>query len=193
MSKTPYIVWGRGSDVYGKWHFKNIISSLVFHNAFCVLALTQDMKKEILKHHDIKVKIVPNGIAIEENIGLSKEIIRRQLLLSMQDNVIIYVGRLHAVKGLQYLIQAMKIIVNNSGPNNKLVFIGDGQERRVLENMVAKLGLEQCVSFVGQVDNKQVPVYMVAADIFVLPSLSEGFQMFCWKQWLVACLLLLQE
>ena len=56
----------------------------------------------------------------------------------------------------------------------RLIVVGDGKERQDLENLTKALSLGDSVTFVGRVPNEKVPEYMAAADIFVLPSLSEG-------------------
>jgi len=53
--------------------------------------------------------------------------------------------------------------------------VGDGSERSELERLANNLGLSQNITFVGRVSEDGVPPYMAAADVFVLPSLSEGF------------------
>jgi glycosyltransferase involved in cell wall biosynthesis len=67
----------------------------------------------------------------------------------------------------------MDMIVRKE-PNVTLLLVGDGEERENLRALVQKLNLSECVSFVGRVSNEKVPEYMAAADVFVLPSLSEG-------------------
>ena len=53
--------------------------------------------------------------------------------------------------------------------------VGDGEERGLLVQMARDLGLEDKVTFVGKVTNEDVGTYIAAADIFVLPSISESF------------------
>ena len=167
--KKPYIVWGRGSEVYLPWMFKKQISKLVLKNADAVIALTEDMKKEIKKSYDIDISVIPNGINLKNFENISKEKIR-----SKDGKIILFVGTLRPVKGVRYLIEAMKII-RQRNPNTRLMLVGDGEDREKLEGLVGEFDLKKCVSFVGRVQNEKVPVYMAASDVFVLPSLSEGF------------------
>ena len=53
--------------------------------------------------------------------------------------------------------------------------IGDGKERKTLEVIVKTLDLEHVVNFMGVIPNNEIPKYLVQGDVFVLPSLSEGF------------------
>ena len=94
--------------------------------------------------------------------------------MGKDEKIIIFVGALRPVKGVRYLIEAMKVIIDENR-TTKLFIIGDGVERESLERLVEKLGLGDHVNFIGKVPNERVPEYMIASDVFVLPSLSEGF------------------
>ena len=172
--EKPYIVWGRGSDIYLPDKFTKSISKLVLKNADAVIALTGDMKKKMQKFCDKDISVIPNGIDLERFSNLSKEDIRKKLKIKEDEKVIIFVGTLRPVKGVKYLIKAMKII-SPKNANTRLMLVGDGDERGNLEKLVKGLSLEEYVKFVGKVPNEKVPEYMAASDVFVLPSLSEGF------------------
>lgn len=172
---TPYIVWGRGTDVYLSWLFKKPISKLVLRNPDRVIALTEDMKKEIQKNYGRPVDVIPNGIDLESYEALpAKSAIRDKLGLDNDERIIVFVGTLRPVKGVKYLIEALDII-KRKDTTAKLMLVGDGEERHSLEGRVEELNLGSSVTFVGKVPNEKVTQYMAAADILVLPSLSEGF------------------
>ena len=172
--KKPYVVYGRGSEIYLPWMFKDPISKLTLKNADAVIALTEDMKKEIKKKHSREVFVIPNGIDLERFKDLSRATIRKRLKIEDEVKIIIFVGSLRPVKGVRYLIEAMRVIRDKDN-NIKLLLVGDGEEREYLEKLVEDLDLEKCVRFIGRVQNEEVPGYMAATDVFVLPSLSEGF------------------
>ena len=82
-------------------------------------------------------------------------------------------GRLVRQKDYASLIHAMTLIKNLSGDRTfVLLLAGDGPDREILEGLVRKLGLEQQVHFLGFV--KEIPQFLTALDIYVLPSLWEG-------------------
>jgi len=174
LLKKPYIVWGRGSEIYISWRFNKQILKLVLKNADIVIALTEHMKREIKKICNREVFVIPNGIDLEKFSNLSKKNIRKRLKIKEDAKIITFVGTLCLVKGVRYLIKAMKII-KQLYPNTRLVLVGDGKEKKKLEKVVVELVLEGCVRFIGKVPNGEIPEYMVVSDVFVLPSLSEGF------------------
>lgn len=170
-----YIVYCHGSDVYLPWKFKKIISRLVLQNADAVVVLTQDMKKEIESFgFNLKnIFIISNGINIEEFKNFSKTDARRELKIQDTENITLFVGSLKVVKGVEYLIEAMNI-VKERNQNVQLLIAGDGEQKERLKKLSEKLDVEDSIKFLGRVESSKIPEYMVASDVFVLPSLSEG-------------------
>jgi len=167
--KIPYIVWGRGSDVYLPGRFMRITSKPILYDADAVLALTEDMRQKMKGIVDREIFVVPNGINLEQFTGGSSPIAKENGVKN-----ILFVGRLHPVKGVQYLIRAMVNVLEEI-PDARLILVGDGEERGNLEALSVQLGVQKSVQFVGVVPHEKVHTYMQHADAFVLPSLSEGF------------------
>lgn len=167
--KIPYAVWGQGTDVYLPNLVTKLSSRIILKNANAVIALTNDMKRAMQAIYDRDILVVPNGIDLRGYT--EKSLIQKA---EESETIILFVGRLHPVKGVQYLIQAMQI-VHKELPDVKLVLVGHGEEKDYLEILTDRLGLRECVDFVGGVPHEKIPDYMYHADIFILPSLSEGF------------------
>lgn len=89
---------------------------------------------------------------------------------------LLYVGRLHKIKGLEYLIQAVDL-VKEYPLNIELRIIGDGPEKKHLKELVCKKELSDFITFIGEIAHDELPKYYQHADIFVLPSLSESFSL----------------
>jgi len=174
LLKKPYVVYGRGSEVYLPWQFKEPISRLVLKDTDAAIALTEDMRIVMQGICSRDVYVIPNGVDWHRFEGVAGDRLRSKLQIEEDEKVIIFVGTLRPVKGVKYLIQAMNII-RQEDAKVRLLLVGDGEEKQSLERLVKELGLEEAVKFVGEVPNEKVPQYMVASDILVLPSLSEGF------------------
>jgi glycosyltransferase involved in cell wall biosynthesis len=167
--KIPYIIWGRGNDVYYPSNFERITMKPILKNALAILALTEDMREKLQCIYDTQIYVIPNGIDLEGYKGIPIDPEKKQIIKK-----ILFVGRLNPVKGVQYLIQAMKI-VHDKMPDTRLILVGEGIERERLEVLSIQLGIQQYVQFIGEVPHEKVQTIMQRADIFVLPSLSEGF------------------
>jgi glycosyltransferase involved in cell wall biosynthesis/Ser/Thr protein kinase RdoA (MazF antagonist) len=85
---------------------------------------------------------------------------------------LVYVGRLHPQKGLDVLLEAIRLLAIEQRRELHLRLIGDGPARHQLESLASQLGIDDYVTFCGQSD--QVNQELAAADGFVLPSRAEG-------------------
>ncbi|MFN4299844.1 MAG: glycosyltransferase family 4 protein [Thermaurantimonas sp.] len=86
---------------------------------------------------------------------------------------ILTVGRLHWKKGLDTLIQAIRIL-NEKNLNLHLDIVGEGPEREKLVFLAHQLGLSEIVFFHGALNQFHVRDFLAQAQVFVHPSLSEG-------------------
>jgi len=90
---------------------------------------------------------------------------------------ILYVGGFRPVKGLEHLIKSISLLIKTS-LNIKVLLIGfpeDNRYFRRIRDLIIKLNLENCVKVVRPIENEFLPYFYAAADLFVLPSLKEGF------------------
>lgn len=83
-----------------------------------------------------------------------------------------YVGTFSGVhRGLDTAVRAMPPLLKRV-PNARLRLVGDGPMRDTLESLVAELGIESAVEFVGWVDAETMPAHMAAADVGLVPHRS---------------------
>jgi len=172
LTKIPYIVTVQRIE-----KSKGFLRRLVYNNAKVCIAASLAIKRYFEEIGLKNIKVIPNGIDLKRFQNLDRAENRKKLGLK-NEFVIIAVARLEKVKGLKYLVQAMKTLSTKYKTLNtkyQLLIIGDGSERENLENLTNKLELNDKVRFLGQIRNEKVPEYLSAADCFVLPSLSEGF------------------
>lgn len=94
--------------------------------------------------------------------------------LGIQGPLLLNVKRLHPLAGQRYVIEAMPAVLTKF-PDAKLVIAGEGESRGELERLIRDLGVSDAVTLLGLVDNRELPRYYHAADLFVLPSRLEAF------------------
>ena len=97
---------------------------------------------------------------------------RKRIGVPGQNTVILWVGRLDRVKGLDVMLSSWALLPKHTRAGAKLILVGEGPERDMLMAMVSELALSKSVSFVSF--QRDVRDYYWAADIFVLPSRTEG-------------------
>ena len=84
---------------------------------------------------------------------------------------LLFVGRLHAEKGVFDLLEAFRI-VREQVPSVRLVLVGDGPERATIEREISRNGWTDSVALTGTVKNRELPAYFRSADLFVAPSIT---------------------
>lgn len=137
------------------------------------IALTAEMEEELLEEGFPRSKVfrMDNGINADEFLPPeNKELAKAALNLSNR-TVIVYVGRLVPMKSLPVLLAAFERALKVD-QSLHLLLLGQGAERKSLEALSENLDIRSQVTFVGDVND--VKPYLQAADIFALPSLSEG-------------------
>jgi glycosyltransferase involved in cell wall biosynthesis len=124
--------------------------------------------------HPDHVITIHNGIDLEQaHTAPDVRAARRTLGLPDAALVLACVGRLVALKGQRYLLEAMAA-VHAAFPNAVLLLVGGGPQREELGRLAGMHGVAGAVRFLGT-GTALVERTMAAADIFVAPSLSEGF------------------
>ena len=98
-----------------------------------------------------------------------KEALRRKLAVRAGQNVVLYLGRLEAVKGLPHLLEAFAAARLE---DSVLVIAGAGGERPALEQLAARLRIGERVRFAGYVPIQETVGYYALATVVVLPSVT---------------------
>ena len=122
-----------------------------------------------------EIKIIPNGVDIEKfsmNIDLEeKNKIRESIGLKDDDFVLVTASRLVEKNGVGDVIKSLE----NLKENIKFLIMGEGPLEKKLKQEVKNLNLEKRVIFKGYVSHDEMPKMLKSCDIFIRPSLSEGF------------------
>lgn len=134
------------------------------------VALSEEIQKTVVEEYHLKRENVP---VIYNGINLSN--CKKKTDYSIEKYTkILHIGRFSEQKNHEGLISAF-LIHYKKYPNSKLLLIGDGEKRTLIEEKVNELGLNSVIEFLGLQDN--VYGYLNTADIFILPSLYEGIPM----------------
>jgi glycosyltransferase involved in cell wall biosynthesis len=118
-----------------------------------------------------RMTLIPYGV--DTNLFKSIPNARIELNIPIERKILLYVGRISPEKGLKFLIYAMQILCKKT-EDIELHLIGSGDEQVNLQNLAHHLGIEHKVVFHGQIQKSKLSIYYSAADVTILPSLSEG-------------------
>jgi 1,2-diacylglycerol 3-alpha-glucosyltransferase len=130
--------------------------------------------KSVLRELDVDsgIKVIPNGVDLAPFRGDLEPIGRKQLGIPEDHVVLIYTGRLSPEKNLTLLLRAFAG-AQAAYPESTLVIVGTGSEIDNLRHLTDRSGLGERVVFTGLVPYEEVPRYLVMADAFVTPSVTE--------------------
>lgn len=170
--KKPYIVTGHGGDVTSL--NKGILKKLKIRclkNAKHVTVVSEYLKSKV---QEMVPEINPSVISMGVDVTKFGKQYRVENYFNQGDKkVVLFVGRLVEIKGVTYLIDAMKNI------DALLVIVGDGPLRKQLEEQASEI--EDKVVFLGAKTHEELKTIYASADIFVAPSITaqdgarEGF------------------
>jgi glycosyltransferase involved in cell wall biosynthesis len=152
---------------------RSVIRAL--HNTDAVITVGRQLADavEALGVPPSKVHVVYQGVDDALFAPGSASGARRRLGVPETGKVLVYVGHLLPVKGVDVLLEAMSCLAASRG-DVRLYLVGDGPRREALKALAARLGLERVVRFVGEVEHADLPDWYRAADLTVLASRSEG-------------------
>ncbi len=138
-----------------------------------------------------KIKTIPSGIDLKKFHSLNKTSSRQKLQIDYKidssKKIIVCAAHLSPLKGQKYLIEALR----NLPRNFVCFFVGDGEDRKMLENMSENFQLRNRVFFTG-FENSTIS-YLSAADICVLPTLWEGLGTILLEGALAGCALIASD
>jgi glycosyltransferase involved in cell wall biosynthesis len=166
-------------DVYFRW-----IERPTLTHAAAIHALNQREKAVITDLNvPTRIHIIPNGVALPPDVqGEVDDPIPENAV------TVVYLGRINPKKGLDRLIHAVKT-ARSQHPNLHLVLAGPDAlgYRATLQRQIQSLNLENAVTFTGLLTGDRKWSLLKSADVFVYPSLSEGFSIAILEAMAMAC------
>jgi phosphatidylinositol alpha-1,6-mannosyltransferase len=169
--------------VYGSRELA-VLVGLVLRGADCVIA-NSDNTRAILTRRwrlpESRVRLLHPGVDVGWFVPAERDHAARGALGWGERPVVLTVGRLQRRKGHDVMLRAV-LAIRRRHPDVLYAIVGDGEERRRLERMVAELELERSVRFLGEVDESTLLTCYQQCDLFVLPNREiagdiEGFGM----------------
>lgn len=179
-NKIPLIITSHGTVQYKNWReyinliYNRTLGKWTLLQADDVIALSPSQANYLQKFGMKNIDIIPNGTnSISSHLNFNSNEFRTEFGLK-DETIILYVGGIIPRKGINYLIDAMTEVKSNS----VLFIVGDvlgghPSYKETLLNLVKEKKIKNII-FTGSVNDDRLKEAYIAADIFVLPSLSEG-------------------
>jgi len=173
----PFVVTAHGFDIYSlpfkdkEWRKK---IEYVLNTANCIITVSNKNFEYIKKLDvDTKVKVIPNGFRHNLFCPRNPKECIKALNLPNGKRIILTVGNLVPIKGHKYLIEAVNEIIQQR-KDLLCVIVGTGTIRKAIEQQIKIYKLEEYFLLTGAKPHDEIPLWMNACDLFVLPSLNEG-------------------
>jgi glycosyltransferase involved in cell wall biosynthesis len=147
----------------------NFLADIIVVNS---LATKATMMKSAPWLIDKKIQVVYHGIDTDKYKKENTTSLRNSLGLVDEDIIIGFVGRLNVQKGIKYMLDAFRL-VSDKYKNVHLLIAGTGNLENTIKDFASKFGLENKIHLLGF--RHDIPNLMRTFDVFMLPSLWEGF------------------
>lgn len=183
---VPYLAYPEGNfDPWalrrGRWKkalFWRLFDRRFFEGAAAIVALTQSEAESIRRMGlTNRVEVIPNGVDVDAFAdGFSRVELEERLPCIEGRRLILFLGRIHPIKGLPNLIAAFRQI-HSQFPDALLVLAGPDERghQKELQQIIEHDNLAEAVVFSGPVSGKTKIGLLRNSELFVLPSYSEGF------------------
>jgi len=172
VGSAPLVITNHGlnSQTAPEW-FQNLYTAtgakLTFGAADKIICYTETGKQEL-----IDLGLNPQNIAVIHN-GINTDLFVPGKKDSQNNMQLLWIGRFNRGKGVDYLIDAFKLL-NSKNPNLKLLLVGRGPDRERIEAKIQDLKLDKCITLKDVVPNSEIVKLYQSSSVFVLPSLEEG-------------------
>ncbi len=140
-------------------------------NADVVITITEALKTEIIQRgvEERKIHVIPNGVDTNRFIPLKRDETLADEL-NIKDKIVIgYIGSIVQYEGLEYLVEAVKILVNKNIRNLVVLIVGDGAVLEEIQELVKSYNLSEYFNFTGRVPHEEVEKYYSIVDIAPFP------------------------
>lgn len=181
--KIPYVINPRGDTELARINYNKfkkvkkkiawkLYAKRIVDNAACIIA-TSKQEHDSIRYLGSKVPIaiIPNGIdltAFPDNIKHSHG----------SKKTLLFLSRVNPIKGIEYLIDAWKLLPDNLRKDWELHIAGNSDPKEyvaTLDEKVKQLNLQDSIKFIGPINGEEKMRKYQDANLFVLPTLNENF------------------
>jgi glycosyltransferase involved in cell wall biosynthesis len=175
---TPAVLEALGCDVnlFFRYRIKRAFIRAACRAAARVIAVNRDLKVK-LERIGIPgelVTVIANGVDVREFRVMDMQRCRALLGLPAERRIVLFIGNMEEVKGVEYLVEAWRTLAIDHGKRLLLVMVGGGDQQEKIARRVKRYGLEEYVHLVGPKPYNEIPFWMNAGEVLCLPSIREG-------------------
>ncbi len=154
---------------------------MIIQRADRIVAAGSDERELLIRLYNAQpesIAVVPCGVNLDLFQPMAQDDARRELGLPLDDRILLFVGRVEPLKGIDILLGAATEL-EDERECRVLVIGGDSSaqegEMAHLRHLASRLGISDRVTFLGAVAHERLPYFYSAADVCVVPSFYESF------------------
>jgi len=168
---VPHVITMHGGRYYADRLRRRLVMRAAVTASGALVAVSEGLRTHLA--HDLwlgakRITTIPNGVRFRP---AAESTLRGELRLAPDDRLVVAVGNLYPVKGHRYLLDALARLAGDH-PNLHVAIAGRGELATTLQEQAAALGIGARCHLLGL--RPDVANVLAAADLFALPSLSEG-------------------
>lgn len=171
--EIPMVTTLHGTDItlVGNHPFYKPAVTFSINHSDVVTSVSQSLKEDTLRLFDVKkeIQVIPNFIDTTKPTEFTD--CQRGIMADEDEKIITHVSNFRKVKRIDDVVQIFYRIQKKI--KAKLMMVGQGPEREAAEELVASLGIQEKVIFLGQ--SNEVDKILCFSDLFLLPSEKESF------------------
>lgn len=179
LTRKPVVATFHGAvDIGQNERFKGLKFGAINKGAGCIVAVSNNLRSDIISRtplHGAHATVIYNGIDTQDFQRQKSSALRRRFGWADNDIIVGSLGNIRSAKGYDSLLQAASMLHHHMPPV-RFVIAGQGKPGGLYEKLLRmreELGLQECVQFVGFVDDPAD--FLSNLDLFLLSSTSEGF------------------
>jgi len=164
---------------YHHWErhtIRNLIERWTLHRYDLITTDSEYSCRDLIERYGLRNRVAVNypGVPVRFTAGPADHDLRACF---GRKQVLLFVGVLTARKNLSFLLRVFGKLRAQGRDDLVLVLVGDGPLRNPLQSEAAHMGLSASVIFAGRVGEREKADYYRVCDVFIFPSLVEGFGM----------------
>jgi glycosyltransferase involved in cell wall biosynthesis len=175
---VPYWAVAHGTEA---WNIKRPALQMALRHADRILAVSGYTRARLLKEQNLdpaKISLLPNTFDVSRfQIKQKPQHLLNRYGLKAEQPIILTVARLDLndrYKGYDQILQALPEI-RRQIPTVHYLIVGKGSDRSRIEQLIARLDLQECVTLTGFVPDEELCDHYNMCDVFAMPSKGEGF------------------
>jgi len=170
----PVVTTLHGTDItlVGKDPSYEPVVTFSINQSDIVTSVSEDLRKDTFKHFNVlrDIQVIPNFVDLDKFKRQRKDHFKTAICPN-GEKLVVHISNFRKVKRVDDVVRIFKNVLDTVP--SKLLLVGDGPERSMIESLCRELGIYESVRFLGKLE--AIEEVLSVADLFLMPSEKESF------------------